>query len=177
MLAHEFGHLLGLDDVDADELMAGEVSPELWQSPALSIPGVRRLDLTDLTWDPAAVLLSREPLRGTERGGEGAGESRSPAAELTSRQASDAALRAWAEDDGEHWVALRRDDEYEYSQRIDHMFRASGDWTSLRWRGRRKSGREAVSVTSRRALRWQAAGETDRSSSPRLHRPQPGRWA
>jgi len=86
------------------------------------------LDLTDLTWDHGTNLRGLAPSRGTESGGEGAGKSRSPAAELTSRQTSDAALLAWAEDDGEHWVALRRDDEYEYSQRIDHMFRASGDW-------------------------------------------------
>ncbi|MCU0873224.1 MAG: hypothetical protein MUE50_12865 [Pirellulaceae bacterium] len=132
VLTHEFGHLLGLDDLDADEhageLMAGEFTPQPWQLPELSILGVRRLDLADLAWD-GGELLSLKPSRGTGTGGDAAAEVRSAVADLTTRQASEAALLAWADDDDEDefLAALRRDDEHEHTGRVDRVFEGFGD--------------------------------------------------
>jgi hypothetical protein len=123
--------MLSLVNSDADEhageLTAGEFSPQPWQLPVLSIPGVRRLDLTDLAWD-GSELLSLKPSRGTGSGGDETGDGRSAVAGLTARQASEAALLAWADEDVDEFLtALRRNDEDEHPDRVDRVFEGFGD--------------------------------------------------
>jgi len=62
-LAHEFGHLLGLADLDTDqhagELMAGEISPEVL-SPGISLAGVAPPERTLAAQDRGGDLFGLE---------------------------------------------------------------------------------------------------------------------
>ena len=153
VLAHEFGHVLGLPDVDPDTHSEALMSATL---PA----GVRRLTVP--ASDGIGNLLNPGGLwsgsEGMPReadsswlsafGALGGAWDKNPTAadrgsfgllrrdrELTDgalRELSDAALLAWADDDKQDdeaqvLIGLRRDDD-EHSTRVDSVFEAADDW-------------------------------------------------
>jgi hypothetical protein len=119
-LTHEFGHLLGLDDLDADqhpdELMAGEIVPrDGVRLPSFSIPGVRPLDLTAARFEAGTDL---PPLDGPKRrsgAAEASSKFRPRDVELVSRVTAwpsyDQALLSVLTDEDEVPETLRCDDQ------------------------------------------------------------------
>ncbi|NLF70791.1 MAG: tandem-95 repeat protein, partial [Candidatus Anammoximicrobium sp.] len=152
VIAHELGHVLGLDHAaDEDGLMAETLPagvrrlplPQVDSRGGLFLPGflssrsasdtgddlVRALALGD--WASLSDQDAAEPLRALTRGvasGVRAGEA--------AEDAADAALLAWADDDDGQDDAsvldgLRRDNEDGHSGRVDSVFEASDDWALL----------------------------------------------